>query len=383
MNVAKWRRAIVVFGSFSWWLCLSSAACAFTHAVQVTVDGDSTPFVLDAGGSVWGFLRPDYFLDPVKLLKLTNIVQIVPFAALTSDGHVFTWDYSSHKPCYFSQGEIDRTVTYTVPSEVFGLDKVVFIAGNTRHFLALRRDGSVVEFGRKLNLGGDFQDRCAALLTEEKMPRPKIISSVKAAKTIAVNARTSAVLDQDGFFYSWGKVIPGRNWHQDLKIQLPADNPRKIFIGTDKISIGINDEYLIALSDNGKAYYWGSCEYGMPGWTNLLTGSTDGITGIKKVILPDNPGSLHVDVLSAGGVIMLYPPDRSNFVGSCSSDQDIHGTYAESVPDVPVKIIDAAFPIGQGTTGNALVMVGTDGSLWMTTPNYTGGFSHVENVSIP
>ncbi len=369
----------------------SEPAHAFTHAVAVTVDEDGTPFILDSSGSVWGYLRPDELLEPIKLPNLSHIKQIVPFAALTLNGHVFTWDYDS-PACpvatppdngdeYYGEPEL-RDEAYSVPHEVPGLNNVVSISGMARHFLALRRDGSVVEFGKKLSILPSALDQCAALSSAELMPKLDVVSSITNAIAVATDGTSNGVLERNGFFYGWGRVLLDKNWREESR-GLNWTNQTKIFVGTDKTSIAING-FLVALSRNKRAYYWGVCETSVPHSNDIvLAGDADSITEIGKISLSPNQDERNAYVLSNGKVVLLYPPGTTSLNAGCTLAILSSRKEPEVVSQMPVKATDAALPIGLGVEDSWLLMVGADGSLWKIKILLAGGFTDLTNVNLP
>jgi hypothetical protein len=377
-------------------LTLEQPAQGYTHAIAVTIDEDDTPFVLDSTGAVWGYLQPDKLIEPERLPNLGHIKQIVPFAALTQDGHVFTWDRDGPacapplpqpNSADDSAGPEPRDLTYSAPHQVPGLNNIISISGDERHFLALRRDGKVLEFGEKLSIElaagirPGMIDPCAALPIADKMTTPKVIPPISGAIAIATSQIANKVLERNGFVYSWygGQLDTVRDWHS---VSEDWQSIQKTFIGTDKMSISLG-AYLIALSRDGKAYYWGHCRSTLGGGKDLqMVGVADDIAGIKKIVSAAGGSSLNAYLLANGKMVLVLPPVPASANTDCS-DQDI---FSQSPPvfvsQMPTKVIDAAFPASD--LAYSILMVGSDGTLWkINAVTYHGGLRDLTNINLP
>lgn len=378
---------------------IDQPAHAYTHAVAVTVDEDDTPFVLDSSGAVWGYLQPDQLLDPVKLPNLAHIKQIVPFAALTQYGYVFTWDRnvtaceSESPPANgneYGGGPENRDLTYSVPHQVPGLANIVAISGDQRHFLALRQDGKVFEFGEKLSmeLADGIQpgliDPCATLPSADIMDRPEVVSPISDAIAVATSADTDEVLERSGFVYAWGggNLYAMKDWRSASN---DWQNIQKTFIGTDKKSISLG-AYLIALSRDGKAYYWGNCRSTLGGGKDLrMVGVADNISGIKKVVSFAGGNSLNAYLLSDGKMALILPPVSASANTDCSWQDIFSQAPPILISQMPAKVIDAAFPAGGPNLADfSILMVGSDGSLWKISADaYHSDLDNLTNIDLP
>lgn len=376
---------IAAFCALTLTLLSCQFAHAFTRAVAITIDDDDTPFVLDSSGSVWGYLQPDQLLQPIKLPNLAHIKQIVPFAALTKDGHVFTWDLKGPAcPPDGYDGAQRRDVTYSMPHEIPGLNDVISIAGADRHFLALRADGTVVQFGAKLGAEGlaFFQnvvlDACSALPRAYRMPRPANVTSISGAIAVATDGGTDGVLSRNGFFYYWGfdELMGNYRWQNH-----DEDRIHKISVGTDKKSLTMEGPF-IALLGNHQAYYWGACRTGgrMDSF-RVLAGQKDNIANIDKILLgfDDNRNGY---VLSDGRIVLDYVPGTIFKDSECSDGVFDKQPEPKFVTKMPVPAVDAVLPSFLAVS--SLIVVGNDGSLW--TNNGSRGLQgpiELTNIDLP
>jgi hypothetical protein len=350
-SMSGWRAAALFIGALAAWSCPGRYAQAQTDAVATAVGDDDTPFILDSNGKVWGFSSPDRLDGWVQIAGLPPVQQLVPFAALTQDGRVFTWGLTQP----LQPASPAQAVTYTQPMQVAGLSDVAAIYGadsdgSNGHFLAVLRDGRVAMFGQRL-AGTQGSGADAA---------PEIVPSITDVVSAAVSDASETVLTSDGYAYSWGQL--GLNG--TAQFHAPS-SPVKIFVGADKQFVYANGDYVAALSGDGTLHHWGMCGPGAAAGTAALAGTTDNVLGVRKYVKTARNEAPDVYLLYDGRIAVSYPPGRSWAGGACTAG--IAATMQpipKYIDGVPVKIADIAYPVAVGSGENWVLMVGTDGSLW-------------------
>ncbi|HYP62246.1 MAG TPA: hypothetical protein VEQ16_00075, partial [Acidocella sp.] len=302
-SMSGWRAAALFMGVLAAWFCPGRFAQAQTDVIAASVGDDDTPFILDSTGKVWGFSTPDHLDGWVQIAGLPPVRQLVPFAALTQDGRVFTWGLTQ------PASSRAQAVSYTAPLQVAGLSDVAAIFGGDSdgtdgHFLALLRDGRVAMFGRSLagsqGVAGD--------------PAVEIVPAIANAVSAAVSDASETVLTSDGYAYSWGqlRLDGGTQFHA------PA-SPVKIFVGADKQFVYGNADYVAALSGDGTLHHWGMCVSGAANSGMALAGVTDNVLGVRKYVKTARNEAPDVYLLYDGRVAVAYPPGRSWAGGACTA----------------------------------------------------------------
>jgi len=142
---------------------------------------------------------------------------------------------------------------------------------------------------------------------------------------------------------------------------------------------------LIALSRDGKAYYWARCRSTLGAGKGLqMVGVADDITGINKVVSFPEGGHPDAYLLSDGRMALVFPPDPASDNTYCIDLVMITKTPPVFVSKMPVRVIDAAFPAGDLGDFFSILMVGSDGSLWkINVITYPVGLTNLTNINLP
>jgi hypothetical protein len=345
-GMSGWRAVAVFMGVLAAWSGAGRFAEAQTDVIAAAVGDDDTPFILDSTGKVWGFSAPDKLAGWVEITGLPPVQQLVPFAALTQDGRIFTWSLAQ---------PASQTAPYTQPVQVAGLNDAMAIYGadsngHDGHYLAVMRDGTVAMFGQTL----------AGTTPSAGDPAPAIVPGLTDVVSAAVSDTSETALTSDGYAFSWGELGGAGGTHF-----YPPASPVKIFVGADKQFVFANADYVAALAGDGSLHHWGMCVSGAAGGGTALAGVTDNVLGVRKYVKTARNEAPDVYLLYDGRVAVAYPPGRSWAGGACTA-----GIAATMQPipkyigGVPVKVTDVAYPVAVGSGQNWVLMVGSDGSLW-------------------
>jgi alpha-tubulin suppressor-like RCC1 family protein len=375
-----------VLAFFMVWLGVASNA--YAGAVAVVADADGTAFFLDDEGSVWAFTKPDQIQGLVKLPNLSHIRQIVPFAALEDNGHVKTWDYSQNTICRSDEGgPLGRDVAYSTPKEVEGLSGVISISGIDRHFIALLKDGDVVQFGRKLigSIENLEPSACTPVFKLDMLETPERLPNIKNVISISAGTASNSVLTSDGNVYSWGHLAFTDKWKMNLHRNILSSNPEDIFVGTNKITIFTGSNHLFALDRTGIVRVWGVCLDGSNNQGSVLSGAVQSVTAVKKIVInPASDSFPSAYILKDGQLVLSFPPDETGVNGWCNRGAlPSSQSTGQVVSGLPIKVKDVALLDGSELANDWIFVIGIDGSVWKTLRNPLGGNSGFSNVSFP
>ncbi len=184
--------------------------------------------------------------------------------AITQDQKIFAWGHNSSGPLGIpSRGGENQDERWD-PIEIPSLRsyRIISLAAQGFHSVALLDDGRVLVWGSN-NFGqlglGDQESRPNPTLMTGPFAKQKIAS-------IASGVEHTIALTEDRALYSWGSNSSGQ-----LGLGFKSDFvsiPTKITIGIqgeDIASVATGYNHTLALTENGKVYSWGSNETGQLG----------------------------------------------------------------------------------------------------------------------
>lgn len=198
---------------------VQSVTAGKEHAIALKLDGTVTGW----GNNTKGQLDiPSELLDPetahVKALAAGDYHTL----ALRTDGTVVAWGENNYNQA-------------TVPAD---LANVAMVDAGTDFSMALKEDGSIVEFGRPAGT-----DSMAGNRAENTGPTPDV-----QYKEIAAGYDHRVAVRIDGTVDEWGR---GR-------YQQTVDIPEGL---TDVIEVDAAWDYTVALKDDGTVVTWGNTEW--------------------------------------------------------------------------------------------------------------------------
>ena len=213
---------------------------------------DEDNIIWGLGQNNWGQIgdgTTTYALTPTQVAFPTNatILQIegggTHSAALTSDGYVYTWGRNNNGQLGFIS---DDEFVY-VPTRVDGISRVVRLAANRDHTLALKEDGTVWAWG--WNRDGQLGNG-----TRINSYVPTQVIGITDARHITAGDGHSAAILSDGRIMTWG-----RNWDGQLGIGNPSssETPLQVEGLNDVQNIIAGDSFTLALHESGTVSGWG------------------------------------------------------------------------------------------------------------------------------
>jgi len=221
--------------------------------------GNEHLLALDEDGIIWGLGQNNwgqigdgattYALTPVRVEFPTGvtILQIegggTHSAALTNDGYVYTWGRNNNGQLGFAS----ETELVTIPTRVEGIDRIVRLAANRDHTLALHEDGTIWAWGWN-------RDGQLGIGTRINSNVPVQVTGITNARYITAGDGHSAAILADGRVMTWG-----RNWDGQLGIGNPSSSaiPLQVDNLYNMQGAVAGASFLLALHDDGTVSGWG------------------------------------------------------------------------------------------------------------------------------
>ena len=214
---------------------------------------------------------PPAFLStlPVQVQGLSNITAIAQNMALSADGTVWTWGANSW--WRLGTGAKDETPYSDVPVKVGGLTDVVAIAGDAHNGYALKRDGTVWDWGQNLlgqlgtGVSGSYQ-ACDVQSVPQPDGGPNCASAVPvrvAGLTGITKIAPGFALRSDGTVWHWGPRDVTDQDDPPAQLAVPA--------GTITDLRSPDGEFAAAVLADGTVWQWR---------TNPITGKSEELSQV-------------------------------------------------------------------------------------------------------
>jgi alpha-tubulin suppressor-like RCC1 family protein len=160
-------------------------------------------------------------------------------------------------------------------NRVRGVTKATAVAAGSTHALALRKDGTVVQWGANyVRLDGTSADKLAKAVR---------VRGVKNVKAIAASDYASFALRKDGTVWAWGSNGGGELGTGD--IASPSRSGHAIRVGhlSHIVAISAGGKHALALQSNGDVWSWGQVEPGTVSQINATATPTK-VAGISHAV---------------------------------------------------------------------------------------------------
>lgn len=312
-------------------------------------------------------LKPAYLTLPGKVRQLSVSAE-TSFAVL-EDGSVWSWGRGIEG--LLGNGDIGLTMRLPQtnypgtahPQQVIGATDVTQVVSNNTTVLALRRDGTVLAWGKgdsALLGAGSFQRPPGegALV----ISKPVVVSGLGGITRLALGTLHALALTKDGRVLSWGSNSSGALGRQ---IAGKTDRSFQYVEALESVTdIAAGGGTSAAITRDGSVWVWGSNLYG-----HLATG--------KTAELPE-PGSFSQIPLRVGGIsqavsVQIGSPGRHTVVrlkdgslrawGNSDWGQVGAGVSGRSQPSVQNPRISSVKSFW--ASGNNTFAVKSDGSFWI------------------
>jgi alpha-tubulin suppressor-like RCC1 family protein len=284
---------------------------------------------------------------PVQVVGLTQIVAVAAnwgsaSYALRADGTVWAWGVISEG----QNGQMPQpgVSIQPVPVQVPGLSRVVSLSAGYAHALAVRRDGTVWEWGHDTRgpLGNGGQDPIGPV---------RQVQGLHGVEAVAAGSPFSMAVKRDGTLWTWGgNHSGGMGTGSDRRL---APSPVAL---TNVRAISSSPSRMLALRTDGTVWTWGAALYGFATQaTPVRVESLDGATKIAA-------GGSHMLALRTDGTLWAW--------GANSSGQLGDGTTTTRLTPAPVPNLTGVVDVAAG--GNHSLALRSDGTVWAWGINYYG-----------
>ncbi len=393
----KALKAFLIMMAVVMFLCGSGAVYAAPAVTPMIVGSSGHTLALKSDGTVWawGYNNLGQLGDgsaiqsitPVQVKGvggtgfLTGIISIAAGGnssyALKSDGTVWAWGNNSN-------GQLgDGTVTSSsTPVQVKGpggtgvLNGIIAIAGNNRHILALKSDGTVWGWG--YNFNGQLGDNT---ITDRSTP-----VQVKGAGgagflsgviRIAAGSLHSLALKSDGTVWTWGANASGQLGDGTIiqsktPVQVKGVGGTGFLTGVTSVFGGT--DHSLALKSDGTVWAWGNNSNGQLGDGTVTSSSTPvqvkgvGGTGVLSGISSISAGNKSSRTSDSSGNVWVWGYNGFGQLGN--------NTITDSSTPIQVKGVGGVgFLTGIiATSGdtNCSFALKNDGTLWAWGNNTNG-----------
>ena len=343
------------------WSAVQAQDAVPAVTVRQVAGYDSVFFVRSDGSAV--YFRRDA-LGPgavVKKLELPGKVRQVAEGsdmayALMEDGALYAWGTNDRGQ--FGRGpgssrtpenplRSERPIRMIVPADI------VQISAAGHHAMAVRKDGTVLEWGDRPSPGAGDTDGALA-------PVPGLVDIVK----VAAAGDHDLALTRGGLVFAWGENKNGQIGHPlEIKrsatpVQVPGLDHAVDIAAAGTTNFGFSG----ALKDDGTVWMWGSDESATMGdgvfWANNGPANENhstpvmvkGVTGGRTL----SAGVGHVMVLLKDGTIVGWGHDGWGQIGVGTN-----GFY-QPLPKKPaITDVVAVYPVA-----NSTIAVKADGTIW-------------------
>ena len=206
-------------------------------------------------------------------VPLTGVVAIATGAfssyAIKSNGTVWAWGSNTsfalgtqttpYSHVLASPNNLGSTIEYYSPwaVKVPGLRNIVAVAPGTRHYAALKNDGTVWTWGR--NAEGQLGD---GSLSTTARSTPVMLSSLSGVTKISTHWSHTLALKGDGTVWTWGPNDTGQLGNGTTTART-TPGMISTLTGVKEIAAGTN--YSLAITLDGRVFAWGDNGYGQLG----------------------------------------------------------------------------------------------------------------------
>jgi len=296
---------------------------------------------------------------PVQVAGLTSGVRTIASGlnhtcAALNNGTVRCWGRNEH--AQLGDGSTNSsTAPVTLPVQVFGVGKVIQLAGGGTHTCALSENGSVKCWGQNdfYAAGGRFKPQQVPI---------DIIGLGSGVKQITSGDQFSCALMNTGVVKCWGLIDGVTDWG-GLKAA-----PINIPLSRKAIAVAAGFQHACAVFDNGQVACWGNNGYGETGIEVGTGGNTVAIVAGIQNVVDIAAGKYETCAIVSGGGVRCWGLNANGQLGNGAFDNSFVPVTVKGLPGPAVAIdvakhteYDASGPRWYG--GHACAII-DNGSMW-------------------
>jgi alpha-tubulin suppressor-like RCC1 family protein len=285
--------------------------------VTAIAAGTGHTVALEKDGTVWALGDNDNGqlgdtnasrFTPVSVSGLTGVTAIAAGAfhtvALKNDGTVLAWGSNS-----FGQLGDGSLIDSATPVSVSGLTgvKIIAIAAGVGHTVALKNDGTILDWGD--NSSGQLGN--GITLAQSSTPVP--VSGLAGMVAITAGSGHTVALKKDGTVWAWGANNGPQLGNTDTT---GSAAPSQVSGLTGVfISVAAGNSHTVALKDDGTAWAWGSNGNGQLGDSTttdrIAPVQVSGLTGVTAIAA----GAGHTVAMDTNGAVWAWGANNLGQLG--------------------------------------------------------------------
>lgn len=286
---------------------------------------------------------------------------------LIIDGKVFGW--GSNKGGKLGLGHKQPV---QIPTLIPNLNNVVEIAIGDYHTVFLKKDGTVYVCGNRslLGINESYEE---SLSYGSSVLVPKLVPLGVKMKSIASRDSHIVALTVDGKVYVWGDNRAGQLGLWDIE-QIRIPTLLKALENVKVKQIVCGNKYVMAVTESGEVYVWGSNTLGQLGLGHDLPVSTPtripNLTGVKDVCC----GNYFTMVLTTNHEVYAWGDNGNGLLGLRDTGQIwiTTPTRVKALKNLKVKKIACG--------SNHAIVITEDGEVYVWGDNISGWLGLGENA---
>lgn len=270
---------------------------------------------------------------PVEVQNLTGVTAIaggdIHSLAIDANGNVWAWGHNQYGE--LGTGSASTNMCQCIDAPVQSLATgMTAIGGGGRHSLALKRNGTVWDWG--LNAYGQLGDGTTA-----NSASPVQVKNLSGVSAIAAGYYHNLALSTSGIVYAWGRNTFGQLGNGTTS---NSDVPVKVHNLSNVSAIAGGGEFSLALRGDGTLWSWGDNSNGELGdgtTTERLTPvQVKGLSGVIAI----GAGHQHALAVDKTGAVWAWGLNKYGELGN--------GTRTSSSVPVRVKNLTGVHSLGAG-----------------------------------
>jgi alpha-tubulin suppressor-like RCC1 family protein len=291
---------------------------------------------------------------PTPIFTLNGVTQAAGGShhsvALKSDGTVWSWGFNLNGQ--LGDGSTTDRAAFV---RVNGLSNIIRVAAGASFSLALKNDGTVWVWGSV-----DTPDGA-------QHPDPVPVPGLNSVVAIACGEYQSLALRADGTVWGWGMNSFGQLGDGTVTRRL---TPVPVLGLSGITGIACGQAHSLAVKSDGTVWAWGLNQYGQlgkavnnstfnPNPTPTPIGGLNGVTAVAGGLVCSLARKSDGTVLSWGG----------NYIGQLGIGA---ADSASHITPVPVKGLSGVISLAGNGTGNTVLALRIDGTVWAWGSNSDG-----------
>ena len=258
--------------------------------------------------------------------------------ALRSDGTVWAWGANYAGQCGVEFNDTSHVV-YT-PVQVSGLDAVKAIAAGRGFSLALKNDGTVWAWGdNRYGTLGDSQK--SNKYPDNMYPEPSMVPGLTQIIAIDANEDYAMALKDDGTVWAWGNNGFGQlgsGITTGMNIDAFTSDPHAVMELSDVKAIACGPVNAIAIKKDGTVWLWGRRDYILgENFLTIHTGGTSapGIISNTNEVISADAGEGFAIALKNDGTVWAW---GDNWRGKLGNGSKNYHTLSGELTMTPIQV---------------------------------------------